>query len=98
MLQEVILTFLKSRRSDVRHTPDLCLLCPGGRRAGGHGRGISNGKGTGERNGMERRGGNMTSLVGVEAEENTTIKPILANTNKSSGEIVQCAYFSGDAF
>jgi hypothetical protein len=58
------------------------------RRAGGHGRGISTGKGTGERNGTERRGGNMTSLVSAEAEGNTTIKPTLANTNESFWEIV----------
>jgi len=40
----------------------------------------------------------MTSMVRVQAEENTTIKPILAKANKSSWEIVQCAYFSGAGF
>ncbi len=51
----------------------------------------------GEETGMERRGENMTGLAPIEAEaeaeEDMTTKPILANTNESSGEIVQCAYF-----
>ena len=49
----------------------------------------------GEENGMERKGENMTGLAPIEAEaeEDMTTKPILANTNESSGEIVQCAYF-----
>jgi len=48
-----------------------------------------------EGNGMERRGGNMTGLVPIEeeAEESMAIRPILANANENSGEIVQCAYF-----
>ena len=53
-----------------------------------------------EGNGMERRGGNMTGLVPIkeEAEEGMAIKPILANANESSGEIVQCAYFPRAGF
>jgi hypothetical protein len=68
------------------------------KRTGGRGRGINIGKSMGEENGMERRGGNMTRMITIEAEEDTTIRPVLANANKSSGEIVQWAYFSRAAF
>ena len=51
----------------------------------------------GEGNGMGRRGENMTGLAPIEeeaeAKEDMTIKPVLANVNESSGEIVQFAYF-----
>lgn len=55
-------------------------------------------EGMGERDDVERRGRNMASLVTIKAGENGTIKPILANTSEGPGEIVQCAYFSRDAF
>ena len=46
---------------------------------------------------MGRRGENMTGLAPIEeeaeAKEGMTTKPILANENESSGEIVQWAYF-----
>ena len=53
-----------------------------------------------EENGMERRGGNLTTLVPIEkeAEEGTAIKPILANVNGSSEEIAPCAYLLGAGF
>jgi len=40
----------------------------------------------------------MASPVTIEAEGNRTIQPISADTNEGSGEIVQRAYFSRDAF
>ena len=42
----------------------------------------------------------MTGLAPIEeeAEEDMTTKPILANGNESSGEIVQCAYFPGAGY
>ena len=54
-------------------------------------------EGMGERNDVERRRGNMASLVTIKVEENRTIQPILVNTNEDPGEIVQRAYFSRDA-
>jgi len=50
---------------------------------------------------MERRGGNMTRTATIETvvtEEDTTIKPVLANTSESSGEIIQTAHFSRVVF
>jgi hypothetical protein len=68
------------------------------KRTGGHGRNKSTGKGMEEENGMERRGGNMTTRMATietrETGEDTTIKPGPANPNESSGEIIQCPYFS----
>jgi hypothetical protein len=55
-------------------------------------------KGMKERNDAERRGGSMASPVTVKAEKSRTIKPILANANEGSGEIVHCTYSSRDAF
>jgi len=54
----------------------------------------------GEGNGMGRRGENMTGLAPIEevAEEGIAIRPILANANENSGEIVQCAYFPGAGY
>ena len=42
----------------------------------------------------------MTGLVPIEeeAEESMAIRPILANANESSGEIVQWAYFPGAGY
>jgi hypothetical protein len=49
----------------------------------------------GEGNGAERRDGNMmTRIAAIETGEDTTIKPGSANPNESSGEIIQCPYFS----
>jgi hypothetical protein len=64
-------------------------------RTGRHGRGTSTGKGTEEGNGMGRRGGNMTGLAQIEEEaaEAMAIRPILANANENSGEIVQRGCF-----
>jgi hypothetical protein len=67
------------------------------KRTGGRGSGINTGKSMGEGNGMERSGGTMTRMITIEAEEGTKIKPVLANANESSGDIVQWAYFSRDA-
>jgi len=64
------------------------------KRTGSRGRGINTGKSMGEGNGMERSGGTMTRMITIEAEEGTKIKPVLVNANESTGEIVQCAYFS----
>jgi hypothetical protein len=71
------------------------------KRTGDHGRSKSTGKDTGERNGTERRSGNMTRTATIETvvtEEDTTIKPVLANTIESSGEIIETAYFSRAVF
>jgi hypothetical protein len=67
---------------------------------GGHGRGISTGKGMEEGNGTGRRGGNTTGLAPIEeeAEEGMAIKPISANAEESSGEIVRSAFFPGAGF
>jgi hypothetical protein len=49
---------------------------------------------------MERRGGTMTGLVPTKekAEGSTAIKPILADANEGSEEIVQSHYSPGAAF
>ena len=51
-----------------------------------------------EWHGEERQEPDRHAYDKEETEGGTAIKPILAKANESSGEIVQFAYFSRDAF